>query len=105
MAKRDDKHSMTEDYLRQVEWENNHQVDGRGQTWEDEPKWKHKRLLSARKSKGSLGSDITLLIFVISITGYLIFQIFAGHNGKGIVVSILILSMLAILYFISREPQ
>ena len=30
MAKRDDKHSMAEDYLRQVKWESEHPLDRRG---------------------------------------------------------------------------
>ena len=30
MAKRDDKHNMAEDYLRQVEWDSEHPLDRRG---------------------------------------------------------------------------
>jgi hypothetical protein len=107
MSKKD-KNSMAEDYLRQVEWENTHQVDRSGHApWKDAPKWKYKRSYGAskRKSKDELHTAIIWGMIVISIFGYLIFQIFIGHNGNGIFISILVLILLAFPYFMTRPPK
>ena len=107
MAKRDDKHSMAEDYLARAEWEAGHQVDGRGHSWTDEPKWKYKGTYKANRYNRNrkLVAEIIWLVFAIPAAGYLLYQIIFGHNGGGIFISILILSMLAIFYFISRPPR
>ena len=107
MSKKGKQQSTAEDYLARTEWEASHQVDGRGHSWTDEPKWKHKGVHKANRYNRirELFADIFWLVLVVSTAGYLLYQIFAGHNGNGIFVSILILSMLAIFYFISRGQR
>jgi hypothetical protein len=108
MAKRNNKRSMAEDYLHQVEWENRNQVDQIGRApWKDVPNWKYKRAFGVgqRRSKGSLFGETIWWIFMIATIGCLLFQIFSGHNGKGIFISILVLIPLGIPYFMLRETR
>jgi hypothetical protein len=108
MAKRDDKNSMAENYLAQVEWENNHQVDNRGHApWKNAPNWKYKRDYGASRYNNiiSLFGEIVWLAFVISTAGYLLYQIIFAHNGKVIFISILVLILLAFHYFMTRETR
>jgi hypothetical protein len=108
MAKQDDKHSMAKDYLRQVESEGQHPWDDRGTpSVRYEPKWKYKRVYKASRqtSAGKRLLAIIWWIFVIANIGYLTFQIFAGHHGRGIFISILFLIVQAFPYFMNRETR
>ena len=74
MAKRNDKHSMAEDYLAQVNWENENQVDKRGHApWKNSPNWKYKKVYpkyfgTSSASSNSLGIIILLAIIEVDKT-------------------------------------
>ena len=105
MSKKGKQSSPAEDYLAQVNWENENQVDKRGHApWKNTPKWKYKRAFSGRRGR-SMGGETFWWVAVISISGYMIFQILVEHNGKGILISIILLAMLAMAYFMYRESQ
>lgn len=108
MAKRDDKHSMAEDFLQQVESESQHPwYDGSTPPARFAPKWKYKRVFGPRKNNRLQYrfGGILWALFAIATAGYLVFQIFVGHNGTGIFISSLILIVQAIPYLMNREQS
>jgi hypothetical protein len=104
MSKKGKQNSPAEDYLAQVNWENDNQVDKRGHApWKNTPNWKYKRAYGGSRGGVPLAVEILWWVFVISTIGYMSFQIFALHTGNGIFTSIVILALLAIPYFMTRE--
>ena len=78
------KQSKAEDYLAQVEWDNNHPFDKRGRpSVRYELKWKFKKV---RRITGDGSSFLTalLLIATVATLGYLLSQIFVYHSSNGI---------------------
>jgi hypothetical protein len=105
MAKRNDKHSIAEDYISQVEWESKHQVDRTGHApWKDSPDWKYKRVYGTKK-----GNPASLKIFWISLLsatiGYIVYDLLVLHTEKGVAVGIIILVLEAMFFVIGREQK
>ena len=104
MSKKD-KQSNAEDYLAQVEWENDHPFDKRGRpSVKYEPKWKYKRIRRI-VGDGSSFSIGVLLIAAIATIGYLLSLIFVYRSSNGIFPGVLILTIIIILYFVIRDLE
>lgn len=105
MAKRDDKHSMAEDYLAQVEWQSHHsrrQKDIHG--FKNQPDGKYKILYSKNTSAPLFIRIGLLLVFCIAI-GFLLYQAIFLHSGKAIVTGIIFLSIGLIFFFAARAAS
>jgi hypothetical protein len=105
MAKKNDKHSMAEDYLAQAEWEASHPLDQRGRpSWKYQPKWIYKRVYPRT---GKIPAILWIIIIAISVTilGFVVFVSTANRPGVGIVAITVILSISVILYFLARGPK
>jgi hypothetical protein len=105
MAKQDDKHSMAEDYLDQIKWEGEHPYRADGSN-PPRPYRKYKPIYKS-KSERSLSIFFATIwwIAVIMTIGYLIFQIFVDHDGKGILIGIMALIVMTIFYFMLRDTK
>lgn len=100
------KQSMAEDYLAQVEWDNNHPLDRRGRpSWIYQPKWKYKRVYRIGGDRVSPVIQIIWIVAVIATIGFLVYQILVTHSGSGFFGSIAILFMLTVFYFLTRPPK
>jgi len=107
MAKQNDKHSMAKDYIAQMEWENSHPLDQRGRpSWRYQPKWTYKRVYP-HTGKSKIPAIVWIIIVVTSVTclGFVIFIATADYPGVWIVAFTVLLSILAIFYFLARGPK
>ena len=103
MAKnKNQQHNNGEDYLAQVEWEN--QQSQRQPIfplpWYMEPKWKYKRVLSFKnRSEKEISALAKILITIVVICiGYFLFR-----NAIGLL--IVLLSMGILFYFMMRDAS
>jgi hypothetical protein len=102
MAKHSDKHAMAEDYLAQVEWESSHPLDQRGRpSWKHQPKWIYSRRYP-RMGKVSPVLWIMLIAAALTVLGFAIVIASANNPGVGIFGMIVLLSILAILFYLAR---
>ena len=109
MPKRDDKQSMAEDYLAQVEWENNNNPGNkRGQApWKNAPNWKYKKVYPKNSGVSSASSNslgIIVLLALAVVAGYIAFTIFTT-SSVGIVAPIIFFVLLVILFLVTRVPK
>ena len=104
MAKKNDKQSMAEDYIAQVEWESSHPLDKRGRpSWKYQPNWKYKKVYP-HIGKIPVIAWIIIAAAVIPL-GFIVFITSIDYPGGGIVATIALLSVLAILLFLARKPR
>ncbi|OGO78903.1 MAG: hypothetical protein A3K41_00230 [Chloroflexi bacterium RIFOXYD12_FULL_57_15] len=102
MAKRDDKHSMAQDYLAQVEWDANHPPDPkRNIPVRYQPKWKYKKVYPKQSDTSTAPTNslaMTLLIALIADAIYICYNAFSKSqvNIASVIISILLLG--GILY-------
>ena len=108
MPKHEDKHSMAEDYLAQVEWENNNNAgnrDGHAQ-WKNAPNWKYKKVYP--KARGSNWSDtswgIVVLLALLADAGYILYSELL-NSRIDIPALIILFILLGLLFYVTRQPK
>lgn len=105
MSKRN-KQSMTEDYLAQVEWDNNHPLDRRGRpSWRYQPKSKYRRVYRISGKGTPLLVEMIWCIAVTATLVFLLYQILGRYSGSSFFGGIAVLSILVTLYFFTRQPK
>jgi hypothetical protein len=78
MTKLDDKHSMAEDFLRQVEWDANHPHDKRGRPpVRYEPKRKYKKVYPKKRSVPATTANQLAITFLFM---FILGAIYVGFN-------------------------
>ena len=108
MAKRDDDHSMAEDYLAQVEWQSRRPPPYRGRglrPWwaSNEPKWKYQKIVGRQSSSSRVLRWIVLGVVVL--IGYGIFQAFLSGADEAVYIGIVALVTAIILFFAMRDAS
>jgi hypothetical protein len=106
MAKRDDDHSMAEDYLAQVEWQSRRPPPYRGRElrpwWaSNEPKWKYKKADGGQSPSSRVLRWIVLGVVVL--IGYGIFQAFLSGADEAVYIGGAGLVAATILFFAVRD--
>jgi hypothetical protein len=101
MAKRDDKHSMAEDYLAQIKWRGEHPYR-KGNP--PEPEWKYKPVFSRQRS--ATNTTVIILLFGLSgVTGCAIFELFTtSHLSPGFLILIPLLILILFL-LLANKPK
>jgi len=102
MAKRDEKHSMAEDYLARIKWEGEHPY--RKGVRPPEPDWKYRPVYSRNSSPSKTWFGIVLLFALIVVAGLAIFQmVTTSHVDASWLIVVIIL--LSIILFVTRKPK
>ena len=103
MAKRDDKNSMAEDYLRQVEWQSHHtrrQKDMLG--FSNQPASKYKTIF-AKSSPAPLIARVIVVGGFFAAIGYLLYQAVFLRSGLAIFMGSVFLFIGLILFLAARD--
>jgi hypothetical protein len=101
MAKRDDDHSMAEDYLTQIKWRGEHPY---GKTRPPEPDWKYMPVNATHSSVPSGIGTIFIVLFLI-ILGVLLYLAIFKQMGGAIFGSVLLIIFGSIIFLAVRDAS
>jgi len=108
MSKKGNQNSMAEDYLRQVEWENNNNPGNkRGQApWKNAPNWKYNKAYP--KAYGASASSTTwgiiVLIAMIVVAVFIVFNV-TTSSQICFFAPIIFIILFGLLFYITRQPK
>jgi hypothetical protein len=103
MPKRDDQHSMAEDYLAQLNSFQQPRYRGRHSwPWWTEPKWKYQPVID----RGRVAPPLVRFLVIggfIALVGYLLYRAIFLTDGFAIYFSVVLLFIGAIIFFAARD--
>ena len=103
MPKQDDKHSMAEDYLAQLNAFQQPRYRGKHSAmWWGEPNWKYKPVINQGKPVPAI-VRLFLLGGFLAMLGYLLYRSIFLADGFAIYLSVVFLFIGAIIFFAARD--
>ncbi|MEW5941064.1 MAG: hypothetical protein AB1750_15460 [Chloroflexota bacterium] len=102
MPKRDEKHSMAEDYLAQIKWRGEHPYR-KGNP--PEPDWKYKPVYGKQAfSFAGTKTGIFLLVALIAVAGIIIFEGVTTAQVD-LILPIIAIVLLVLIFLVTRQPK